>query len=77
MLSYDFYIESENLLIEFNGGQHYEFISYFHKTLHDFHRQKHHDWMKRKYAIKNGYKLISIPYWEYENIEEILQKELK
>ena len=27
--------------------------------------------------IQNGYKLISIPYLEYENIEEILQEELK
>ena len=52
MLSYDFYIEEYNLLIEFNGEQHYRAIEYFHKDLHDFHKQLHHDWLKRKYAAK-------------------------
>ena len=71
-LSYDFYLPDYNLLIEFNGGQHYEFTPFFHKDAHDFHRQLHHDWLKRKYARENGIELISIPYWEYDNIEVIL-----
>jgi len=72
LLSYDFYLQKYNLLIEFNGKQHYEFISYFHKDLHDFHKQLHHDWLKRKYAQKNNIKLLTIPYWDYDRIEEIL-----
>jgi hypothetical protein len=33
--------------------------------------------MKRDYCKKNNIKLIEIPYWDFDNIEEILDKELK
>ena len=36
-----------------------------------------YDKRKDEYAKKNGWKLIRIPYWEFENIESILEKELK
>ena len=29
--------------------------------------------IKTKYALDNGIKLIRIPYWDYDNIEEILE----
>ena len=70
LLSYDFYIPSNNLLIEYNGEQHYKWLTYFHKGLHDFHRQLHHDWLKRKYARDNCINLLVIRY--DENIEEKL-----
>ena len=75
-LSYDFYIPSKNLLIEYNGEQHYKFINYFYKTLHDFHKQKHHDWLKRKYAKDHNIKLLTIPYWDYKIINEILEEDV-
>jgi len=71
-LDYDFYIEKDNLLIEYNGIQHYEFNCFFHKNLHDFHRQLHHDWLKRKYAKDNDINLLVIPYWQFDEIEDIL-----
>lgn len=61
-LSYDFYLTNKKILIEYNGIQHYSFSPYFHKGLHDFHKQKHHDWLKRKYAEKNDLKLLTISY---------------
>lgn len=73
-LSYDFYIPSKNLLIEYNGEQHYKNV--FNKPLHDFHRQLHHDWLKRKYAKKNGITLLVIPYTELTNINSILEERL-
>lgn len=73
-LSYDFFIESKNIAIEYNGIQHYEFTSIYHKNLHDFHKQLHHDWLKRKYARDNEIKIVIIPYWEYNNIEKILKE---
>ena len=76
MLSYDFYIPSKKILIEYNGKQHYEFHKLFHKNYHDFLIQKHHDWLKRKFAKNNEYKLLTIPYWDCKIIEEILNKEL-
>lgn len=77
LLSYDFFIPSKNLLIEYNGKQHYKFHDLFHKTYHDFLVQKHHDWLKRKYAKSNNYKLLTIPYWDYKIIENILSKQLE
>lgn len=74
LLSYDFYIPSKRLLIEFNGKQHYNFKSLFYKnkTIKDFYIQKHHDWLKRKYAIKNNYKFLVISFKDIEKIDNIL-----
>jgi len=76
LLSYDFYIPSKRLLIEFNGKQHYVFKSLFYKnkTIKDFYIQKHHDWLKRKYAIKNNYNLLVISFKELKNIDNILME---
>lgn len=71
-LSYDFYISPLNLLIEYNGIQHYKAIDYFGGVTY-FHIQKHHDWLKRKYAKNHNIKLLTIPYWECDNIKEILK----
>lgn len=57
-----------------NGIQHYKNISFFYKTEHDWHRQLHHDWMKRKYARKNNIKLLIIK--EINDINKILKEEL-
>jgi very-short-patch-repair endonuclease len=75
LLSYDFYFPKKKLLIEFNGEQHYK--NAFNKRIHDFHKQLHYDWLKRKYARDNGYKLLTIPYWDYKIIEEILEENLR
>ena len=72
LLSYDFYIEEKNLLIEYNGIQHYSWQRHFQPTYHDFLIQKHHDWLKRKYCKKNNINLLVISY--EEDIEECLKK---
>ena len=70
-LSYDFYVQKYNLLIEYNGRQHYE--NGFGEELHEFHKQLHHDWLKRKYAKSHNINLLVIPYWDFDNIEKILE----
>lgn len=74
-LSYDFYIERENLLIEFQGKQHYEAIEDFGGQEY-FEIQQEHDKRKHQYAKDNNIKLLEIAYWDFENIEEILSREL-
>ena len=76
-LKYDFYIPSKKLLIEYNGEQHYNNIKVFYKNHHDFLIRKHYDWLKRKYARNNGYKLLTIPYWNYKIIENIVEENLE
>ena len=74
-LSYDFYLEKYNLLIEFQGAQHYEPVDIFGGE-ERFKIQQEHDRRKRQYAKNNNISLLEIPYWDYNNIEEILSKEL-
>jgi very-short-patch-repair endonuclease len=64
-LSYDFYLPELKILIECQGQQHYKQIDFFGGRK-AFLLQKHHDWLKRKYAVEHGYKLITIPYWSTE-----------
>lgn len=60
-LRYDFYLPKYNLLIEYNGEQHYR-ISDFFGGRKAFLKQKHRDWLKRKYARDNGINLLTISY---------------
>lgn len=74
-LSYDFYLNELNILIEFQGIQHYKPIEIFGGEK-AFIKQQEHDKRKREYAKNNNIKLIEISYLEIENIEEILKNEL-
>jgi len=77
LLSYDFYLPQYNLLIEYQGEQHEKYIPGFYKSKKDFKRQLEHDRRKKEYAKNNNINLLEIWYWDYDNIENILIKELK
>ena len=72
---FDFYIPKYNLLIEFQGRQHYEPVEKFggEKQLQ---KQKEIDKRKQEIALKNGYKLLYISYKQISEIEEILVQRL-
>jgi hypothetical protein len=65
-----------SLLIEFQGEQHEKYIEGFHPNIEKFYKQQEHDKRKRQYAIDNGIKLLEIWYWDFDNIESVLEKEL-
>lgn len=75
MLPFDFYIPKCNICIEFQGQQHYHPIEVFEGESGFELRQKH-DEIKRDFCKTNNIRLIEIPYWEYDNIENILNNEL-
>lgn len=75
-LSYDFYLPDHNLLIEFQGEQHEHPIEYFGGE-EQFKIQQDHDRKKREYAKSHLIKLLEIWYYNQDNIEKILTKELK
>ena len=77
LLSYDFYLPQYNLLIEYQGEQHEKFIKGLHKSEEAFIIQKEHDRRKREYAKDNNIKLLEIWYYDYENIEKILDNSVK
>lgn len=76
LLSYDFYLPLHNILIEYQGEQHERFIKGIHITKKNFEKQLEHDRRKKLYAINNNIKLLEIWYWDFDNIESILNKEL-
>ena len=74
-LPFDFYLPSINLIIEFDGRQHFvetDFFSYsYEKTVY-------HDNIKNEYCKNHGIEMLRIPYWYLENgtIEQFLDKHL-
>lgn len=80
-LSYDFYLPKYNLLIEYQGIQHEKLIDFKNKgkkhAEKDFKQQQEHDCRKKDYALRNKYNFLEIWYWDFDNIEIILDKYIK
>jgi len=78
-MKFDFYVLSNNCLIEYDGQFHYKPHPKITKGKQqkDLQNVKYRDEIKNKYAKNNNIKLIRIPYWEFNNIEKILMKELE
>lgn len=75
-LSYDFYFPDKNTLLEYQGEYHDGSLVGKCQTEEKFDIQQEHDKRKRQYAKANNIKLLEIWYWDFENIEEILSREL-
>lgn len=71
-LRFDFAILNKDkkvdLLIEYDGEFHYK--KFYEEQ--NFDKQQRYDKLKNEYCIKNNIPLIRIPYWEKDNISEIL-----
>lgn len=71
LLSYDFYLPQYNTLVEYQGRQHYEPVERFGGQS-QFTIQQKHDKLKKEYALNNGFSLLEIPYYEFKNINTII-----
>lgn len=69
LLKFDFYLPSENVVIEYQGKQHYEEVESWNNDL-TFENRVEHDQRKRKYCSNNNIKMIEIPYTDFEKIDE-------
>lgn len=76
-LPFDFAIFNKNndlvALIEYQGEQHYEPIEVFGGE-EKYIKTKTNDLIKKKYCEKKNIKLIEIPYWQFDNIENIIRQ---
>lgn len=69
---FDFYLTHENIVIEYDGRQHFEIVEAWGgkkalaKTIEN-------DKLKDKYAEINGLTMLRIKYTEFENVETILK----
>ena len=74
-LKFDFYVPSKNLLIEYDGRQHFNVGLYsWNDTTLKY--TQYNDWVKTYYAKKNNIDLLRISYMEFNNINWILHNRL-
>jgi len=80
-LPFDFYLPKYNLLIEYQGEQHYfpvDFASKGREWAENLHKKlMERDSVKKKYCKKKGITLLTISYKKFNKIEEILTDFLK
>lgn len=79
LLRFDFYLKDINTCVEYQGRQHYEPVSFGstaseQEIIHRFNVQCKNDEIKKQYCQDNNIKLITIPYTDFDNIEQILNK---
>ena len=70
-LFYDIFIPEYNIVIEYDGIQHFEPVDYFGGES-AFSRTVENDKFKNDFASKNNLKLIRIPYTDFSKINNIL-----
>lgn len=75
-LRFDFFIPDLNLVIEYDGQQHFEPVDFSgrgcEKALEVYNDTIMRDKIKNNYCKTHGIRLIRIPFTEYENIHNIL-----
>ena len=74
-LPFDFYLTDYNICIEYDGIKHYKAFDFFggKKRLEEY---KRHDKIKNKFCMQNNIVILRIPYWDFDNIENILKENL-
>lgn len=78
-LPFDFYIPSKNTCIEYDGQQHFMPVRFSKSvtesdSISTYKSQQKKDSLKTEYCNRNGIKLIRIPYTDFDNVENILDK---
>ncbi len=73
-LPFDFYLPEYNLCIEYDGTHHYGIVNKNYE--YDANVIKIRDDIKTNFCTDTGIRLLRIPFYEFENISEILIKEL-
>lgn len=77
-LPFDFFIPDYNLIIEYDGEQHFKtrfFDNVSFKSSLEY--TQYHDELKTLWCEENGFELLRISYKDFNNIEDILSEALK
>lgn len=77
-LKFDFYIPEENLVIEYQGEQHYFPVTFGGRSIDeakmDFNKTVFRDRIKKEYCKEHNIKFVEIPYYEKDKIHIILSE---
>ena len=75
------YDNDNNIAIEFQGEQHYFPIDFSGKgkdnAIKEYNLLQKRDNIKKEYCLNNNIKLVCIPYWERDNVDNYLLEEVK
>lgn len=78
---FDFYLPQYNLIIEYDGEQHYKPVRFYSQSDEEmeltFENTQMRDKIKNNYCEQNNINLLRIPYWEKKNIETIINNHLQ
>ena len=80
-LRFDFYLPVNNIIIEYDGEQHFKEKHYFNICNDTYSNSvtsytQFHDFLKDEYCKSNNINLIRIPYTQLNNINKILEKNI-
>lgn len=78
MMPIDLFVPQLNLIVEYNGQQHYSPLSFdtlkntdHFKVMTNFIKRKRLDKLKQGLILENGYNFLIVPYWENLSITNI------
>lgn len=71
-LPFDFLICDHNLLIEYDGEQHFKVDGLLNKTEEDLLIRQLCDSIKNEFCLNSEIKLLRIPYFKFDELEDIL-----
>lgn len=76
MLPFDFYLPDYNMCIEYDGEQHFQPVAFKgcseQEKNKSFELVQMHDNIKNQYCKDNDIRIVRIPYYDYDNIENII-----
>lgn len=73
-LPFDFYLPNNNILIEYQGEQHYKKTGYFERKAGGLKGLQYRDSIKKQYCQDKGIRFIEISYKDFNNITKILKE---
>ena len=80
-LPFDIYLPEYNVLIEYDGEQHYKPVNFGgisdDDAYENFLKTQYHDSIKTQYCKTNHISLIRVPYWEKSNLETYIVSQLQ
>lgn len=78
LLEVDFYLPDRNQIVEYNGEPHYHLEYYIRKKIPNpekaFEDCKTRDSRKHEWAKEQGIEIFAFPYWDFKEMEQILDE---
>lgn len=71
-LRFDFYIESINVIIEYDGEHHFKPVNKGWKAKYAYERTAINDKIKDEFIKDRGIGILRIPYYEFDKIKSII-----